>query len=113
MRIRNFIRTSLRTASQLGKVSRRASLAMICLRERGWEISVPTLTGPFTRLPNEVEVADITHTGADGAAFVSTQARRVSAAAAATVAIPGTHVPQAAVVSLGARLVGLTASSVQ
>jgi filamentous hemagglutinin len=79
----------------------------------GWEFSVPTLTGPFTRLPNQAEVADMKHTGADGAAFVSTQAGRVSAAAAAVAAIPGPHVPQAVAMSFGATLVELTASSVQ
>lgn len=77
-----------------------------------WKFSMPKLTGPFTRLPNEAEIIDMKNTGAGGAAFVSTQAGRVSSTAAAAASVPGPHQPTAATVAAGSAMVGLVADAV-
>jgi len=82
-------------------------------RDDGWGFSVARPTGPFTRLPNEMEIHDMRNTVAGAAGFVSEQAGRVSAAAGSAAAIPGPHSSAAAALSYGAAVVSFGASGVQ
>jgi len=82
-------------------------------RDDRWGFSVARLTGPFTRLPNEMEIHDMRNTIAGAAGFVSEQAGRVSAAAGSAAAVPGPHSSAAAALSYGAAVVSVGASGMQ
>jgi len=77
----------------------------------GLALTLPQLTGPFTRF-NSHDVEFVRNTTADTAAMVSKNAGRFSAAAAAASAIPSPYAPGYAAAAYGATVVGITADAI-